>query len=158
MKINIILIVGAALLFAACGGRQQQNQQNDEVPPAAVNEDPSEPAGRSETRIEHPGKDVYDAVCLACHMADGSGVPGMHPPLSETDWVTGDKERLIEIVLNGMSGEIEVKGETYNSIMPPNSHLTDKQIADVLTYIRTNFGNDAGEITPQEVAKVREEQ
>ncbi|MFW6277138.1 MAG: c-type cytochrome [Prolixibacteraceae bacterium] len=158
MKINIILIVGVAFLFAACGGRQQQNQQNEAEPPVAENEGPSVPAGSSETQIEHPGKDVYKAVCLACHMADGSGVPGMHPPLSGTDWVTGDKERLIEIVLNGMSGEIEVKGETYNSIMPPNSHLSDRQIADVLTYIRTNFGNDAGKITPQEVAKVREEQ
>ena len=157
MKINIILILMAALLFAACGAKNQQNQQSDEVvPPAAVNEGPSDPAGSSETEVEHPGKEVYDAVCLACHMADGSGVPGMHPPITDTEWVSGDKERLIELVLNGMSGEIEVKGEKYNSIMPPHSHLTDKQIADVLTYIRSNFDNEASEITPQEVANVRE--
>lgn len=158
MKINIILIIGVALLVAACGGKQQQNQQNEVLPPAAVNEGQSDPAGSSETQVEHPGKEVYDAVCLACHMADGSGVPGMHPPITDTEWVTGDKERLIDLVLNGMSGEIEVKGETYNSIMPPHSHLTNKQIADVLSYIRTNFGNDASEITQQEVAKVRNEQ
>src|SRR5690606_12001881 len=103
----------------------------------------------------HPGKKVYDSVCLACHMADGSGVPGMHPPLIQTDWVNGDKERLIEITLNGMSGKIEVNGETYNSIMPPHSHLSDKQIADVLTYIRQSFGNNASEITVPEVQKVR---
>ena len=155
MKINIILTIGVVFLLAACGGNKQQNQPNEVVPPAAVNKGASDPAGSSETEVEHPGKEVYDAVCLACHMADGSGVPGMHPPIRNTEWVTGDKERLIDLVLNGMSGEIEVNGETYNSIMPPHSHLTDQQIAHVLSYIRTNFGNDASEIMASEVAKVR---
>lgn len=103
----------------------------------------------------HPGKKVYDSVCLVCHMADGAGIRGMHPPLAKTDWVNGDKERLIEITLNGMSGKIEVNGQTYNGLMPPHSHLSDKQIADVLTYVRQSFGNSASEITVEEVQKVR---
>ena len=155
MKINIIPIVGLALILAACGSNKQQNEQNKVIPSAAVEKGPSDSAGSSETEVEHPGTAVYNSVCLACHMADGSGVPGMHPPIRNTEMVNGDKEKLIEIVLNGMSGKIEVKGETYNSIMPPHSHLTDQQIANVLSYIRTHFENDASEITASEVAKVR---
>ena len=89
-------------------------------------------------------------------MADGSGVPGMHPPLTNSDWVNGDKERLIKVILNGMQGKIEVDGETYNSVMPPQANLTDQQIADVLTFVRSNFGNNASEITNEEVSEVRQ--
>lgn len=79
----------------------------------------------------------------------------MYPPLVKTEWVNGDKERLIQITIQGLSGKIEVNGITYNNIMPPNGHLSDQEIADVLTYIRQSFGNDAGEITVDEVQRVR---
>jgi mono/diheme cytochrome c family protein len=150
MKINGILCLLLVFLLSACGGRNQSSQQQTETQTIAP-----ETTAKSADMANHPGKKVYDSVCLACHMADGSGVPGMHPPLIETEWVNGDKEQLIEITLNGLSGKIEVDGETYNSIMPPHSHLSDKQIADVLTYIRQSFGNNAGEITVEEVQKVR---
>jgi glucose/arabinose dehydrogenase len=105
-------------------------------------------------RADHPGQKVYNVACLPCHQADGNGVPGMHPPLRETEWVNGDKERLIRIVLEGMEGEIEVKGETYHSVMAPVSHLNAQQVADVLTFIRNSFGNDATEVTTGEVEGV----
>lgn len=143
MRINGILFLLLVFLLSACSGR---NQQQTQAPVSAE---------KSAEMLNHPGKKVYNSFCLACHMADGSGVPGMHPPLIQTDWVTGDKERLIDLTLNGMSGKIEVNGETYNSIMPPHSHLSDKQIADVLTYIRQSFGNNASEVTLEEVQKVR---
>jgi mono/diheme cytochrome c family protein len=150
MRINGILFLLLVFLISSCGGRKQNAQQQTQTQtqtPASTE--------KSDEMANHPGKRVYDSVCLACHMADGSGVPGMHPPLIQTDWVNGDKARLIEITLNGMSGKIEVNGETYNSIMPPHSHLSDKQIADVLTYIRQSFGNNASEVTVQEVQQVR---
>lgn len=148
MKINGILFLLLVFLLSACGGRNQSSQQQTSTRSP-------EDAAKSAQIANHPGKKVYDSFCLVCHMADGSGVPGMHPPLIQTEWVTGDKNRLIDITLNGMSGKIEVNGETYNSIMPPHSHLTDKQIADVLTYVRQSFGNNASEITVEEVQKVR---
>jgi mono/diheme cytochrome c family protein len=103
---------------------------------------------------DHPGHAVYRSACLVCHQADGNGVPGMHPPIRNTEWVSGDKERLIRIVVEGMKGEIEVGGEIYNSIMPPQPHLSAQKVADVLTYIRQSFGNNASEITLQEVEEV----
>lgn len=148
MKINTIILL-LALAISSCGSKGQKNQQQS-APQTTENVET-----KSEIQPDHPGKKVYDSVCLACHMADGSGVPGMHPPLAETDWVTGDKERLIKLTLEGMSGKIEVNGEEYNSIMPPHSHLTNKQIADVLTYIRGSFGNNASEVTVEEVQEVR---
>jgi len=103
------------------------------------------------------GEEVYNSFCLACHQKDGSGNPGMYPPLNETKTVNGNKEKLIEIVLEGLSGEIEVKGRMYDQVMVPHNFLTDQQIAVVLTYIRNSFGNSAPRITKKEVAEVRGE-
>jgi len=77
------------------------------------------------------------------------------PPLSKSEWVTGDKEILIGIILNGQEGEMKVLDQTYNNVMPKHDFLSDAQIANVLTYIRTNFENNASEITEEEVGKVR---
>ncbi len=152
MKINELLIVLLIVILSACGGsRQDSGQEQQERPDTEL--EPVQP--KAATASAHPGKKVYDSVCLACHMANGTGVPGMYPPLVKTEWVTGDKERLIRITLQGLSGEIEVNGITYNNIMPPNSHLSNQEIADVLTYIRQSFGNDADEVTVDEVQRVR---
>jgi glucose/arabinose dehydrogenase/cytochrome c553 len=105
-----------------------------------------------------PGKKVYDAYCIACHQANGKGAPGMNPPLVETDWVTGDKERLIGVILNGMSEPTEINGETYQNAMASHAFLDDQQIADVLTFIRNYWGNEAEAITAEEVAALRKEQ
>jgi mono/diheme cytochrome c family protein len=101
------------------------------------------------------GKKVYDQYCQVCHMANGKGVPNLNPPLANTDWVTGDKERLIGVVLNGLSDPIEINGETFQNAMASHSFLSDEQIAGVLTYIRGSFGNDASAVTAEEVAAVR---
>ena len=101
------------------------------------------------------GEKIYYTSCSTCHQQDGRGATGRFPPLNGTEWVIGDKERLINIVLNGMEGSMEVNGEVYNGVMPQHSFLSDEEVADVLTYIRANFGNDAGEIKPEEVRKLR---
>src|SRR5687768_4905723 len=76
-----------------------------------------------------PGKMVYEQNCLACHQADGSGVPNLAPPLIGGVFVAGDKDRLIRIVLDGMQG-VEIKGEHYANPMPAFDYLSDLQIAD----------------------------
>lgn len=101
------------------------------------------------------GKKVYESTCLACHQANGTGVPRLNPPLIKTKWVLGDKKELINIVLKGFDKEIEIDGDYFNNPMPAQAHLTDQQIADVLTYVRSNFGNKASAVTPAEVKKQR---
>ena len=115
----------------------------------------SEPPQDAMKESMERGKKVYESTCLACHQGNGTGVPGMNPPLKQTKWVLGDKTTLINILLNGMDEEIEVNGEFYDNVMPPQSHLKDQQIADVLTYIRNSFGNKASAITEDEVKKLR---
>ncbi|AYA36773.1 cytochrome c [Hymenobacter oligotrophus] len=100
------------------------------------------------------GKTVYTQNCLTCHMADGGGVETMNPPLSKTTWVLGDKTRLVKVVLNGLE-DVEIDGEEYRNVMPAQPHLTDQQIADVLTYVRNSFGNKASAVTPAEVKAIR---
>ncbi len=104
------------------------------------------------------GEEVYYLYCGVCHQGNGKGASGRFPPLAGTDWVTGDKERLIELVLNGREGPMEVNGVTYNNIMPQHGFLTDRDLAEVLTYIRQNFGNQASAITEEEVSQVRNKQ
>jgi mono/diheme cytochrome c family protein len=79
----------------------------------------------------------------------------MNPPLVNKEWVGGDKTRLIKVVLNGLSEPITVNGEKYQGVMASHDFLTDKQIANVLTFVRKSFGNDYEAITEEEVAEVR---
>jgi len=104
---------------------------------------------------EHPGKAVYTKYCLVCHQANGSGVPGMFPPLSKGSWVGKDPKELVLIITKGLSGKVEVNGEIYKSAMPPQAQLTDKEIADVLSYIRSDFGNSFKPVDVELVKKVR---
>ncbi|MDO1444957.1 PQQ-dependent sugar dehydrogenase [Rhodocytophaga aerolata] len=101
------------------------------------------------------GEKIYNTYCGSCHQRNGLGDNSRFPPLANSDWVVGDKNRLIEVVLNGLQGPIEVKGQSYNNVMPQHSFLGNEDIAQVLTYIRQNFGNTASAINADEVNKVR---
>lgn len=143
---KLTLLFLAIIFLAACGNKKTNSEKSVIVQP-----DKTETTQVANTA----GKEVYDSVCLACHMRNGSGVPGMHPPLIKSEFVNGDPDQLIKIILEGLKGKIEVQGEIYNSIMPPQANLSDKQIADVLTFIRSEFGNNSGAILPEQVQKVR---
>jgi glucose/arabinose dehydrogenase/cytochrome c5 len=106
------------------------------------------------TKVNAAGKAVYMQTCVTCHQPDGGGVGNLNPPLIKTSYVLGDKARLINVVLKGMSQK-PVDGETYSNVMPPFNYLTDKQVADVLTYVRSSFGNKASAVTEAEVKKAR---
>ena len=98
---------------------------------------------------------LYNTFCGTCHQQDGQGARGRMPPLANSQWVTGEKNRLIEVVLNGLQGSIEINGENYNGVMPAHRFLSDEAMATVLTYIRNNFGNKASAISAEEVRRVR---
>jgi len=100
------------------------------------------------------GKIIYEIYCLTCHQEDGSGVPNMNPPLIKTDWVLGDSTRLINVILKGLKNT-EINGDSYSNEMPSHDFLTDYQIAEVLTYLRKSFGNQAGAISSENVKKQR---
>lgn len=101
------------------------------------------------------GKKLYEQYCLTCHQADGSGVPKMNPPLIKTSYVTGDKKKLVQWVLTGSTQNIPIDGKYYSNNMPSQATLKDDEIADILTYIRSSFGNNASPITAAEVKNIR---
>lgn len=119
--------------------------------------DPDVVEARSDASPEVDGKRVYASICAACHQANGQGVAGAFPPLVQSRWVLEDPRRPIGIVLQGLAGEIEVRGQVYQGVMPAfGEQLSDEEVAAVLTYIRSAWGHDAEPVTPQEVAPLRE--
>jgi len=101
------------------------------------------------------GKAVFLKYCMPCHQKDGSGVPSMFPPVRKSDWVNGDKKKIISVILNGLEGEINVNGEIYSQVMPKQDYLSNKQIAQVLSYLRLNLGNKSDSVTVKEVITIR---
>ena len=150
MKFQLVALF--LIVLTACGGGQEQSTEQTPAPQSMVQPEQEEAAP---VVANEAGKKVYDQYCLVCHQTDGNGVPNAFPPLAGTEYVNGDTERLIGIVLNGLQGEIEVNGQIYNGVMVPHNFLSDQEIADVLTFVRSNFGNDSPAITPDQVATVR---
>ena len=109
------------------------------------------------------GRAQFKAVCITCHQESGMGMPGIYPPLAGSEWVDGSPERVIRIVLYGLKGDIHVEGKDFNAAaMPvfgqvPGSayNWSDEKIAAVLTFVRQEWGNKAGAVSPDEVAAVR---
>jgi len=104
------------------------------------------------------GQEGY-MLCIACHGADGNGVPNFAPPLAGSEWVLGPIENLVRMQFRGLQGPITVKGEEWNLVMAPMgpSLGSDKKLASVLTYIRNSWGNEASVVTAADVAPHRGE-
>jgi mono/diheme cytochrome c family protein len=121
----------------------------------------SAPGTNQEVKVDPiaQGKKAYASVCAACHQPTGTGVPGVYPPLAKSEWINGSEERIIRILLNGLSGPVKVAGSDFNSVMPvigPGGYnFTDEKIAYVLTYVRQEWGNNAPPITPAKVTEIR---
>jgi len=102
------------------------------------------------------GKAVFDNVCGLCHNADGMGKPNQAPPLAGSEWVQGSPSHTIPIPLIGLSGPVSVKGQEWNLAMPAmGASLSDEDLAAVLSYIRHSWGNNASEITPEQIQTLR---
>ena len=119
----------------------------------AIASDPKIAAMSKEILMEK-GKRVYTQTCVACHQAEGQGLPGVFPPLAKSDFLMADKPRAITALLQGLSGPVSVNGQTYNGVMPPVM-INDDQVAQVLTYVRNSWGNEGEAVTLEEVRKVR---
>ena len=114
-----------------------------------------------ELALFNTGKEIYarEGYCTTCHQPDGRGLSASgFPPLTGTNWVSGNEDRLIKITLKGLMGPIDVAGRTYPGQVPMTPFgglLKDNEIAAVLTYVRHSFGNQAPAILPDKVSKVR---
>jgi mono/diheme cytochrome c family protein len=111
-------------------------------------------AGEAEEPVD--GAVVFSGHCAACHQATGLGLPGVFPPLAGSEWVNGDPARLARLVLRGLTGPVTVAGATFNGAMPAwADQLKDAEVAAVLTYVRSHFGNSAAAVAADVVATAR---
>lgn len=126
----------------------------DETKVAGVVEPPAPPEP-----LPVLGAKIFKRNCVQCHQEDGMGVAGSYPPIHGSPWVTGSYERFAHVILTGMSGDIEVLGHKVTGGNMPawRTNLNDRQIAAVMTYLRTraDWGHQASEVTPEQVAAIR---
>jgi cbb3-type cytochrome c oxidase subunit III len=102
------------------------------------------------------GAKVFATNCTGCHGANGAGQPGIFPSLVANPYVSGDPKRVIHTVKYGLTGKIVAKGVKYDGMMPPwTGTLTDSQIADVISYVRTSWGNKGSSVTAAQVRAVK---
>ena len=152
-RILKVTAVGGALLLTACGG--------GDAPPADDGTPGTTPAAEGAAAGEAGsvlalGETKYGQVCASCHMADGNGTPGVFPPLAGSEWATSaDAAVPISIVLHGLQGPIDVKGERYEGVMQPWGMIPDRDIAAILTYVRASWGNNASAVTEEQVTTIR---
>ena len=119
--------------------------------PRAIESKPTTVAGS----INSPGKMIFEQICAACHMVDGSGAGQMQPALVGSAVVKGDATQIIRVVLQGPAAVLPADRAKYSNVMPAFSILTNEQIADVLTYVRKTFGAGSPPITAAQVAAQR---
>lgn len=142
-----------AALVAGCGGSEPAAREDGQAQPPAAGQVPA--ATAAAPAADSLGRAVFGRTCVICHQANGQGMPGTFPPIAGSHIATGDKARLIRLVLHGLQGPITVEGRTYNGMMPAWKALSDAEVAAVLTFVRSSFGNAADAVTAAEVAAER---
>jgi mono/diheme cytochrome c family protein len=124
---------------------------------ARVSEGDKQKEEMTPDKLRSLGERVY-MQCASCHQNDGKGMGGNFPPLDGSKWVTESKDRLVAILLHGLQGSITVKGDSYSGMMPAwGNRLSNKQIAGVLTYVRSAWSNKADAIKPKRVERVKKD-
>lgn len=143
-----------ALLLAvsiACGGGDSGGRDTSQVASSNGDSAPA-PAGVSQ------GAQLYQR-CATCHQPNGQGIVGAFPPLAGSEYANAENPAVpIRVILHGMQGPLTIHGNTYNGLMPPYGvgiEMSDAEVAAVLTYVRSSWGNNASAITPEQVAEVR---
>lgn len=138
-------------LIGACAGGDSPDTNAADTDTAAAPSVASAPAAGS-------GEQLYQR-CVTCHQANGQGLPGAFPPLAGAEHANAANPSVpIRIVLHGLQGTITVKGQQFSGLMPPYGtgiQMTDQEVASVLTYVRSSWGNSASAITPEQVAAER---
>lgn len=109
----------------------------------------------AQTALAEKGRTIYSTLCAACHQPHGFGLDGLAPPLVDSEWLVGKADIPARIILHGMAGPVKVGARTWNMAMPPLPHLTDEDVAGVLTYLRREWEHTASAVEPAEVADLR---
>ena len=155
-----VFLFGFLVFFCSIQLAHTTNKFQLHPPQEAVELSPEEMAALKLERKIESGKKTFTAKCQTCHQSNGLGLPNQFPPLAGSEWVTSDPGLITNIILKGLKGKIVVKGETWGT--RPNQQMgavdiNDREIANVVTYVRQAWGNSASEVTEQQVSDFRAE-
>ena len=150
------LTVSGAMDSSVFSGRIAEGVYRPEGSAVQTSPNGSAAAPLATTRAQQVafGERVYTRTCAACHQPTGLGIPNVFPPLAGSDYLNANAARAIGAVLNGLSGPITVNGAAYNSVMPGLA-LSDDDVANVLSYVYSQWGNKGTLVTPAQVKAVR---
>lgn len=149
-----VLAVSALILVAACNGGAKKSTTATATAAVATMAASTAPVAAQPANASG-GKSIFKANCLSCHGANGKGMPGMFPPLVGNPAVLGNATKVIHVVKYGLQGKVVVAGSTYNGVMPPwNGTLSDANIASVISYVRSAWGNTASAVGTAQVTAV----
>jgi mono/diheme cytochrome c family protein len=166
LSLWLIAVYGFAIFFGgAYLGRFSGNFNGNGldpfsgVPRSTKSTGPGGGAQAVELTQAERGKKIFSANCATCHQMTGLGVAGQYPPLAGSEYVNGGTRRLGMIVLKGLQGPLTVKGMSFGTavMQPWDKTLTDAKIADVLTFVRQEWGNTGGPVATESIAALRKE-
>lgn len=154
-----VIILPLTSLLSGCNVKGFfTNYADDPVYESPFSKEAAQADAGGATADVSPGATTFKQICASCHQAKGQGVPGTYPPLAGSALAqNSDATKPIRIVLHGFQGAIERNGKTYNGVMAAWSQLSDQEIAEVLSYVRSSWGNSASAVTPDEVKAVRDQ-
>ncbi len=160
MRIFSLVAFSGVALLAACGGDKDSGGTAQATPaPNAATASVAGAAVEASATAQGPNGQQLFQRCAVCHQANGQGIAGSFPPLAGSEWANAESAALpIRVVLHGLQGTITVKGQRFNSVMPAygtSAPMNDAEVAAVLTYVRSAWGNKASAVTPAEVATER---
>jgi mono/diheme cytochrome c family protein len=145
-----LLLIGALTACAKSSGGATASSSPSEAAEATA----SAAVAQNGVAANAGGK-LFTQNCSSCHQPNGQGVQGTFPPLAGNTTVTGDPSVVIHIVKYGLNGKVSVKGTDYNGMMPAwGQSLSNADIASIVTYIRSAWGNQASAVTQAEVTAV----
>lgn len=155
-----VFLFGFLVFFCSIQLAHTTNKFQLHPPQEAVELSPEDIAALKFERKIESGKKTFSAKCASCHQSNGQGLPNMFPPLAGSEWVTSDPGLITNIILKGLKGKIEVKGEIWGTVPTQQMaavDINDREIANVVTYVRQAWGNSASEVTEQQVSEFRAE-
>lgn len=148
----IFVLLEILIVSVSCHSNQKENNSRDKN---SVSKQTAPDTIKKAIIIVSPGEAAFRKTCLACHQADGSGVPGMYPSLNHAEKIMGPPEEIIKVILFGLKGPTVINGVTYSQPMPPQSMLNDTTIAILVNYVKKRWGDNESAVTPEDVRKIR---
>ncbi|WP_339696860.1 cytochrome c [uncultured Marixanthomonas sp.] len=150
---KIAVILFTLFFLTACNNSKKEKKEALKI--GDYTAESSQKDQTSQQSSKERGALIYTDFCMQCHLGNGKGVPNTFPPLAGSNWLSDKREESIHAVKFGQRGEIEVNGKKYDGVMVPMG-LSDKEVADVLNYVMTSWGNTQEKpVTEEEVANIK---